>query len=184
MRHLLANIATYGIASVLVIGAALFAWMRTAQVALTTETAVLAQYEPDTTGQFRWQQLGERSYVSNCSACHRPDGGGWDQYPSIAHTLALAAAPGGREYVVDLHLYGLTSDRWRAPMPPMGHIQDAEMAAVINYVMTGLGTVEPADISLLYTPDDIVARRGQQLTPAQVNSRRPAGMAPVPGQAP
>lgn len=172
MRHFLANVATYGIAGLLVVGAALFAWARSSQLTVTDEVAVLAQYEPHPSGEFRWQDLGARSYERNCSTCHLRDGSGWDQYPPLDHTRTLAQADGGRAYVIDLHLYGLASDRWRAPMPPMGHIQDVEMAAVINHVISRFGAA-PVDADTLYGPDDIRARRGQRLTPHEVNTRRP-----------
>jgi hypothetical protein len=84
-------------------------------------------------------------------------------------------APGGREYLIDVHLYGLTSDRWRAPMPPMGHIQDIELAAVINHVLTNFGNPEylSSDVQF-YLPDEISARRELGLSPWDVNERRPA----------
>jgi mono/diheme cytochrome c family protein len=174
MRHFLANVATYTIAALLIGGAALFAWMRSAQVALTDERTVLARYEPAPAHEFRWRELGGSSYVRNCMNCHGREGEGWDQYPGLGHTAELFTAPGGREYVAELHLYGLASRRWRAPMPPMGHIHDAEMAAVINHVLTSFGNERRVQGIPLYAPADIAARRGQRLSPRQVDQRRPA----------
>jgi mono/diheme cytochrome c family protein len=171
MRHFLANIMTYAIAAALFAGAAAFAWMRTAQLALTNERTVVARFEPAPAGEYRWAELGEISYDRNCSNCHAADGTGWDQYPPLQPAARLFAEPGGREYMIDLHLYGLTSDRWGAPMPPMGHIQDVELAAVINWILTAYGT---ADQSQLLVPSDIADRRGMRLSPADVNRRRPA----------
>lgn len=175
MRHFLANVATYTIAVLLLAGAGAFAWMRSAQLLLTDEAAVLERYEPSPAGEFAWAELGRSSYVRNCANCHGRDGQGWDQYPGVGHTGRLFAAPGGREYLIDVHLYGLTSRRWRAPMPPMGHLHDAEMAAVINHVLTNYGNGEalPAGTPLLL-PADVAARRGQALSPAQVDRRRPS----------
>jgi mono/diheme cytochrome c family protein len=170
VRHFLANIVTYAIAALLFIGAAAFAWMRSSQLMLTTEEVVLAQYEPPAELGFPWQRLGESSYERNCSNCHRSDGEGWDQYPAVTTAAGLLVLPGGREYLIDLHLYGLTSDRWGAPMPRMAHLHDVEMAAVINYIATAFGT---ASADHLLEPDDIAARRGQRLAPADVNRRRP-----------
>ena len=173
MRHFLANVTTYGIALLLIGGAALFAWARSAQLTVTNEAAVLAAYAPATDTEFRWQTLGAESYTRNCSTCHLRDGSGWDQYPPLDRTAALAATPAGRDYLADLHLYGLATGRWRAPMPPMGHLRDLEMAAVINHVLTRFGTVPADDRARLYRPDDIAARRGQAITPAEVGSLRP-----------
>ena len=174
MRHFLVNLATYLIAAMIVLGAALFAWVRSSQLVLSDEATVLARHAPAEAHEFEWQQLGADSYLRNCAACHRRDGGGWDQYPGVGHTARLFAAPGGREYVVDLHLYGLDSPRWRAPMPPMGHMTDVEMAAVINHVLTHYGAAGelPAD-ARLYVPADVAARRGQGLRPGEVDRFRP-----------
>jgi len=174
MRHFLANIVTYSIAIFLLAGAAAFAWVRSAQVTITTESAVLAQYQPEQGAPFRWHDLGAGSYERNCMNCHLTDGTGWDQYPGLNHTADLYTAPAGQDYVIDLHLYGLTSPRWRAPMPAMGHLQDVEMAAVINYVLTRFDEQGRLGEAELLRPEDIAARRGLDLSPSDVNRRRPA----------
>jgi mono/diheme cytochrome c family protein len=174
MRHFLANIMTYAIAALLVSGAAAFAWMRTAQLALVTERDVIARYEPAPAGEFRWHTLGEISYERNCANCHGTSGEGWDEYPPLEPAAALFAMPGGRDYLIDLHLYGLTSDRWGAPMPRMGHMHDVELAAVMNYILTTFGTVPDDD---LYVPQDVGQRRGQDISPRDVNRRRPVEQA-------
>jgi mono/diheme cytochrome c family protein len=171
MRHLLANIVTYAVAALLFIGAAAFAWMRSAQLALTTEAGIVIGYEPAADTTFQWHALGEQSYARNCSNCHRADGSGWDQYPSLEAVGAMFAAPGGRDYLIDLHLYGLTSPRWRAPMPRMAHVHDVELAAVLNYILTEFGAVPHGD--WLYLPRQVAARRGQPLRPQTVDQRRP-----------
>lgn len=174
MRHFLANIAVYTIAASLVLGATVFAWFRSQQLVLTNERAVLARFEPTPAHEFRWTELGPSSYERNCMNCHGESGRGWDQYPGVDHTAALFGAPGGREYLIDVHLYGLTSDRWRAPMPPMEHMADVELAAVLNYLLTSFGSerVLPSDAPL-YLPTDIAARRGLGISPVEVNEYRP-----------
>jgi mono/diheme cytochrome c family protein len=175
MRHLLANIMTYVIATLLFLGAAAFAWVRTEQFTIAREPGVVIRYSPGDT-IFQWQQLGEASFRRNCSNCHGRAGGGWDQYPAVDLAAEMLADPEGRDYLIDLHLYGLTSQRWGAPMPPMGHMHDVEMAAVINYIATAFGNAHPGDLLL---PEDIRARRGLGLSPADVERRgRPVG-APV-----
>lgn len=172
MRHFVANIATYAIAVLLLAGAGVFAWVRSAQVAITSERAVLARYQPEPGAVFRWEELGASSYRRNCTNCHMAEGEGWDQYPELGRARDLLRAPGGRDYLIDLHLYGADSPRWRAPMPPMGHMHDVEIAAVINYVVRTFGDGPPAD-SLL-SPAEVAARRGISLSPAAVERGRPA----------
>jgi mono/diheme cytochrome c family protein len=171
MRHFLANLATYAIAAFLVLGAGVFAWVRSAQVVFVREPAVLAGWEPEPGAPFAWEALGESTYVRNCANCHGTEGGGWDQYPGLGATAALYLAPGGREHVIDLHLYGLDSPRWRAPMPPMGHLEDVEVAAVVNYVITRFGNRVPPDA--LLRPERVAARRGLGLRPGEVERSRP-----------
>ena len=174
MRHLLGNLATYAIAIFLLAGAAVFASLRSSQVVITDEAAVLARHEPEPGAAFRWEALGSGSYRRNCMNCHAADGSGWDQYPGLANSARLYSASGGREYMIDLHLYGLTSERWRAPMPPMSHLHDVEMAAVINYVITRFGDGGSLPDADLLRPEDIAARRGAGLSPRDVNQRRPS----------
>jgi mono/diheme cytochrome c family protein len=176
MRHLLANIATVMIAALLVLGAALFGWLRSQQIVLTDEARTAAAFEPAPAHEFSWQELGQRSYVRNCVNCHGSAGRGRDTYPPIFHAGALFALPGGRDYLIDMHLWGLTSGRWGAPMPRMGHVPDAELAAVLNHVLTSFGNraLLPADAQL-YVPSEIAERRGERLSPRQVNRRRPGG---------
>ncbi|HSJ09040.1 MAG TPA: cytochrome c [Longimicrobiales bacterium] len=171
MRHLLANVVTYTLAVSLFIGAALFARMRQSQYTLTYQGTVLAQYEPAPAHEFDWQELGSASYVRNCRNCHGADGRGWDQYPPLEPAAEFSADPAGRNYLIDVHLYGLASRRWGAPMPPMGHMHDVEIAAVMNYMLTAFGGV--TDEARLFVPSDVAARRAERLRPAEVNETRP-----------
>ncbi|HEV7299076.1 MAG TPA: cytochrome c [Tepidisphaeraceae bacterium] len=180
MRHLIAHIALITLAVLLIAFSAFFAWARSRQVILSDEPTSFSRFEPrDTT--FDWRAVGRQSYYVNCLNCHGTNGQGWDQYPGLGHAADLLAAPGGRDYLIDVHLYGLTSPRWRAPMPPMGHLADANMAAVLNHMLTNFGNESRLpDGAALYTPDDIAARRGQDLSPSDVNARRPD--VPPPGR--
>lgn len=177
VRHLLANLVLYGLATLLLAGAALFAFARSEQLVLSDEAALLARWAPAAEREFQWEELGDAAYLRNCMNCHGRDGEGWDQYPGLSHVAALFAAPGGRDYLIDLHLYGLTSNRWRAAMPSMGHMHDIALAAVLNRTLASFGNVHgfPAD-ALLYLPEDVAGRRGQGLSPWEVNARRP----PIP----
>jgi len=171
MRHWLANIVTYAIAVFLIAGAALFAWARSSQIAVTNELTVVSRFEPTPAHEFEWRELGASSYERNCATCHGVSGMGWDQYPPISGAAAATLTPGGREYLVNLHIYGLASGR-RVPMPPMGHMPDVELAAVMNHVLTNFGNELLRDSVRLYAPDDIRARRGQRLSPREVHLRR------------
>ncbi len=173
MRHLLAHIAVYLIVLFLLGAATLFAWVRSEQWILATEPEVLEQFAPQAVAVFAWEDLGEDSYRRNCANCHGLEGTGWDQYPGLDHAAMLFMVPDGRDYLIDVHLYGLTSRRWRAPMPPMGHLHDIELAAVINHVLIHFGNEQLlGDEVDLYDPRDIAQRRGLNLSPRDINTRR------------
>jgi hypothetical protein len=56
----------------------------------------------------------------------------------------------------------------------MGHLPDPALAAVLNHLLTRFGNERSlAPDTPLFMPADIAARRGQRLTPAAVNARRP-----------
>ncbi len=175
MRHVVANLATYLIATLLLLGAVAFAWGRSAQLEISTEEAVWDQYQSNEENAFPWFKAGAASYVSNCANCHGRDGRGWDQYPALEQTSRVFQAPGGRDYLIDVHLYGLTSSRWRAPMPAMGHMQDPELAAVMNHVLVSFGNKKYLENTVRFVrPQDIRARRGAKLKPHEVNEERPS----------
>lgn len=180
MRHFLSHVLLGILAFFLIAFSALFAWVRSSQYAITTSNVVLehrvhpAEEQP---AVFHWEEIGARSYMANCRNCHGAGGGGWDQYPALHDSGRIVASDGGREYMVDLHLYGLTSDRWQAPMPALGTMADAEIAAVINHMLAEFGETE-FDI---FTPEEVAARRGRNLSPSGVDSARPSLDAPPDG---
>lgn len=160
MRHLLANIITYAIAALLFLGAALFARMRDSQYTLTSQSSVLAVYEPSPAREFRWQPLGEETYRRNCRSCHGADGEGWDQYTAVDGVAEQMMQQADREQLIDVQLYGLSTPDSRAPMPRMGHLSNVEIAAVLNYLATAFDELsdEPGEADL-FTPDEIERRR-------------------------
>ena len=88
-------------------------------------------------------------------------------------TARQASAPGGRGYLIDLHLHGLTSDRWRAPMPTMRTLSNSEIAAVINYVMEEFSPEDATDEPIPhFLPSEVEARRDHRKTPREVNDQR------------
>jgi mono/diheme cytochrome c family protein len=172
MRHLVGQVVTYTLGAILVVGAALFAKLRSAQTVITTEAALLRPLEPAPGQRFEWEALGATSYAANCRNCHGASGAGWDQYPGLQAVSKLVAAPDGRAYFVGLHLFGVASDRWRAPMPPMGHMQDVELAAVMNHVLTNFGNALPKES--LFRPEEVREQRASPRTPREVDALRPA----------
>lgn len=175
MRHILANLAVYAIAALIVLGAALFAWVRSSQLVVSDERTVVAGYAAAPAHEFDWAALGRDSYRRNCANCHGREGDGWDQYPGLAQTRTLAGRPAGRAFLINLHLYGLDSPRSRVPMPRMDHLADAELAAVLNYMLAEIGGADVGSADTpLFEPQEISANRGAGLGPQEVFERRGA----------
>lgn len=175
MRHIYINLATYIIAAWLIVGSLVFAWLRSEQVVLSDEQQVLTVYETATTlDEFAWARLGALGYATNCANCHGAEGQGWDAYPPLRGQGFIFNQPGGREYLIDVMLYGLASDRTTAPMPPLHNMPDSVMAATLNHMLTHWGNGGQLEGTAdLYLPADIAARRGQNVSPWDVNDRRP-----------
>jgi len=76
---------------------------------------------------------GAALYAAVCQDCHMADGkgaAGAGRYPSLAGNPKLEAAG----YPLTLVLHG------QGGMPPVGHLMnDAQVAAVVNYVRTHFG---------------------------------------------
>lgn len=176
MRHTLSNVLLATLAVFLLIVSAAFAWVRSGQWTVTrSELAIQHKALPEElrTAGFDWRVIGPSAYVANCQQCHAADGSGWDQYPGLARSAEFALVPKGRDYLIDLHLHGLTSDRWRAPMPAMRTLSNEEIAAVLNYIIEEFSDETLAE-GELFTPRDVQARRDRTASPREVNEMREA----------
>jgi mono/diheme cytochrome c family protein len=105
--------------------------------AIDEEAPVVAFADP---GRFVAQD-GEALYRSICQACHMPDGQGAvgaGAYPALAGNPMIEFP----EYPVQVVIHGQNA------MPAFGaYLDDAQVAAVVNYIRTNLGntfTEDPA----------------------------------------
>lgn len=116
---------------------------------------------------------GRKVFEENCSACHGPEGAGQPGiYPPLAGNPDLAKDSGFPARVV---LFGLTgpievrSASYSSTMPAFGHLADAEIAAVVNYVRSAWGNASgsaPLDVP------GVAALRAHSLTSAEVHAYR------------
>jgi mono/diheme cytochrome c family protein len=123
---------------------------------------------------------GQTVYTENCAACHQADGQGADrQFPPLAGNPDLFL---DRLYPVYVVLNGLEGpltvegEPFRAAMPAFGHLSDAGVAAVVNYVRTawdngalrpdGMPDVDPAAVAearhKAMTPQGVLAYRADR----------------------
>ena len=179
MRHVLANAFTYGLVAALALGSALWAWARSEQLVVAREVDVEPTWGTADTGLTMVEMLafGERVYRANCQNCHTVDGSGRGMYPPVQNQAAHLQVAGGRGYLIDLALYGLHSGTYRAPMPPMPELSDAEVAATTNYILAAFAAEgRSLDSTQLLHPREVAVRRGRALGERDVAAMRP----PVP----
>lgn len=162
MRHLLADLAVYVLAGGLILAGLTWAWLRSEQLVLTSERdAEQAQVATDAE-TFEWVELGERVYLANCANCHTTDGRGRNMYPPLTNLSGFAETEEGRRYLTHLVLYGLRTGAHAAPMPPMPHLSDVQIAAVNNHLVTAFDeqVQEAGEPPRLFVPPDVAAERG------------------------
>lgn len=179
MRHVLANIVTYALVLGLVLISLLFAWVRSEQFVIAREADIelSKSVELSDLAEFDWLEFGEEVYAANCQNCHTVDGSGRGMYPPVQNQAAHLDADGGRDYLLNVTLYGLYTGTYAAPMPPMSELSNAEVAAVTNYFLTQFAAQDSVpDSSRLYLPRDVADLRGRELSERDVANTRP----PIP----
>lgn len=130
---------------------------------------------------FDWGQIGETTYIQNCSACHQADGQGIPgAFPPLAgHIPNLYNADGGREYLIKVVLYGLQGQidvngmTYNGAMNPWGQLSDELIAAALNHELTSWGNDQMLNDFNPIQPDEVAAQRGLGLTGPQVLESRP-----------
>jgi mono/diheme cytochrome c family protein len=157
-----------------------------------SEHAARAQAGP--AGEFKWQQLGQRTYDNNCAGCHQRSGNGIPGAfpPLVGHAPEIVAQPGGRAYLARLVLFGLSGSitvngtTYNGTMPPWSpSLQDDQIAAVINHVLTDWDNdaLLPKDFKPIL-PSEVAAARTEALTSAQIYAMRtPGGAGAAPAVA-
>ena len=124
--------------------------MRGFAIALTVLSALpaAAQETPDFRGAPFTMQGGEAVYRGVCQGCHMADAkgaAGAGSYPALADNSRLA----GARYVLTMVMNG------HRGMPPFrGHFTNAQIADVVNYVLSHFGNsykdqVQAADVQAL-----------------------------------
>jgi len=121
---------------------------------------------------------GADAFQSTCSVCHGPAGAG---VPSLAPPLTsyparYAASAEGRRQLAMTVLYGMYGDitvegkHYASRMPDFGQLDDALLAALLNFVVFDLGHA-PASVQPL-APAEIAAERAHPLDSAAVREHR------------
>jgi mono/diheme cytochrome c family protein len=129
-------------------------------------------------GAARAADPGASLFAEHCAMCHGANGEG---LPGFGPPLAGAAgkrfkAPGGREYLSQVVVYGisgvfeLAGQRQFAAMTPQGKLSDDELAAVLNHVLRAFnGGAADAVVAA-----DIAAARKTVRTPSELHKTKAA----------
>jgi mono/diheme cytochrome c family protein len=134
---------------------------------------------------------GQQLYVEQCGACHEEDGRGVPgTYPPLADRVGrFVELPEGRAYLARVVIHGLfgpirVEDRpYNGLMPPQPDLSDAEIAAILNYVLTKLGPEQlPADFEPL-SAAEVAGYREPKATFSAIRTEREALLAQLEGRA-
>jgi mono/diheme cytochrome c family protein len=120
---------------------------------------------------------GSQVYAS-CAACHQAKGQGVPgAFPPLSgHAAELFHAD--PEYLAEVVLFGLRGPitveggQYNGVMPDWQSLSDAQIAAVLNYVLTSWENAEVVEEEQPYGEEDIAALRAEDLTPQQVHTLR------------
>jgi len=144
--------------------AAIMAVLAAAHVAQAAETAAYPQ--------------GAATFQSNCAVCHGPQGAGLPSLapPLLSYPARYAATPEGRRQLALTVLYGLFGDitvegkHYDFRMPAFSQLDDATLAAALNFVVFDLGHA-PATVPAL-SAADVAAERAHEMDGAAVREHR------------
>lgn len=125
---------------------------------------------------------GKAIYDANCAACHQPDGAGaLGLAPPLAGTLGKRMAfAEGRKYLPGIVIAGLAGKMeskgviYEGLMPSWQQFSDAELAAVLNHVLT---TFNAGDLPAGFKPieaDELAAPRAKKPTAKELRAWRSA----------
>ncbi len=114
---------------------------------------------------------------AQCAGCHQVNGQGIPgAFPPLAGELPRIVAKGdaGRKYLIQVVLFGLQGPivaqgkSFNGVMPPFAHLTDAEVAAVLNHVLTSWGNDKLPKGFKPFSAAEVKALRARKLTPQQV----------------
>jgi mono/diheme cytochrome c family protein len=125
---------------------------------------------------------GEATFSKVCAACHEANGEGLPGvYPPLAHRIGrYVEVPEGRAYLVRVVSFGMFGPirvdgrPYNGLMPSHPKMSDAEVADVLDYVLTALNTdLLPANFAPL-TAQEVHGYRAQPATLSETRKEREA----------
>lgn len=120
-------------------------------------------------------------YGEVCSSCHGLDGFGIPSAmpPLAVHAPLLAQAEGGRDYMIDVLLYGLVGEievlgkTYNGIQPAHEDLDNEELADVLNLSVTAWGNEALLEEDFVpFSAEEIEERRDRELSPVEVYALR------------
>jgi mono/diheme cytochrome c family protein len=110
---------------------------------------------------------GATVFADRCAVCHGPRAAGIPRsFPSLhEQVVAFAKIPQGRDYLVMVVTTGLMGSltvggvNYNGVMPAQSGLSEAQVAAVLNYLASGLGENESGAVAL--SPTDVADARAR-----------------------
>jgi hypothetical protein len=101
------------------------------------------------------------AYMLECQGCHGADGSGAPgAVPSLVNSVGrFLRVPGGREYLI------------RVPGSAQSPLGDAELAAVLDWLVRSFGPAEVAADFAPFRPDEVARHRAQPLVDVEAVRR-------------
>jgi len=125
-------------------------------------------------------------FANHCAVCHGPEAAGIPgSFPSLHEQIVgFAKIPAGREYLVMVVTTGLVGElnvagtTYHGVMPAQSTLTETEVAAVLNYLASGLGKNKSPPKA--FTANEVIAVRSRHPDKSSQNTRalRPATDAP------
>ena len=116
---------------------------------------------------------GQSVFMDNCTSCHQEDAMGIEEtFPPLAANSDLFLA---EDFPLKVLLNGMTGEItvndqvFEGEMPPFGHLSDAEIAAVVNFLRNSFGNDALAHSEITtVTPEMVQSLRASEMDPEQV----------------
>jgi mono/diheme cytochrome c family protein len=125
--------------------------------------------------------VGATVFANHCAVCHGPDAAGIPgSFPSLHEQIVgFARLAAGREYLIMVPTTGLTGEltvggiTYRGVMPAQSTLSEAELAAALNYLASGLGKIKPAPPAFTAKEVADVRARRPDKSPQNTRALRP-----------
>jgi mono/diheme cytochrome c family protein len=129
---------------------------------------------------------GATVFANHCAVCHGPDAAGIPgSFPSLHEQIVgFAKVPAGREYLIMVATTGLAGEltvggsTYRGVMPAQSTLSEAELAAALNYLASGLGKLKPSPPAFTAKEVTEVRARHPDKSPQNTRALRPSPTTP------